>query len=64
MLIRSFWRVGSLRHASAWIDDAVQMTEVAQALVYLHEQRVVHGDINEVRDNQSLVWTHQLIVFR
>jgi hypothetical protein len=28
--------------------DTVQMTEVAQALVYLHGQKVVHGDINEV----------------
>jgi serine/threonine protein kinase len=55
MLIHFFWRVDSLRHSSAGIADAVQMTEVAQALVYLHEQRVVHGDINEVRDNQSLV---------
>jgi hypothetical protein len=64
MVIRSFWRVDSIWHPNAWIADAVQMTEVAQALAYLHGQRVVHGDITDVRDKEFRVFLHQLISYR
>jgi tRNA A-37 threonylcarbamoyl transferase component Bud32 len=31
------------------IERVIQLDEIAQGLAYLHEENVVHGDLNDVR---------------
>ena len=48
-LFERWVRILSERRKPTFLSSAQQITEVAHAVVYMHEQRIVHADLRAVR---------------